>query len=288
MIKKDTIIHATWLYPEGDLANIIYNKYKTPFLITLMGSDVYYLKENSKRWFKAKKIIQNAKMITSVSKALYDSLEEKNIIIPAGKKHITHTIYEFENFIIKDKNPLRARLSLLENNKIIFYAGNLRKLKNIDILIEAFKLLTSNNWKLLIAGRGEEEGNLKKLVKNYRLENSVKFLGGLTGKEMIDYYNLADIFCLPSQSEGTPNVVIESLLCGTPVVASNVGGLPYIIEEGRNGFLVEPGSILPLKEKLLKGLNTEWNRMDLRNSISYLSPQNVLREYEKVYNNFLI
>ena len=144
------------------------------------------------------------------------------------------------------------------------------------------------NSKLLIAGRGEEEGNLKKLVKNYRLENNVKFLGGLTGREMIDYYNVADVFCLPSQSEGTPNVVIESLLCGTPVVASKVGGLPYIIEEGRNGFLVEPGSILSLKEKLLKGLNTEWNRMDLRNSISYLSPKNVLREYEKVYNNFLI
>ena len=139
---------------------------------------------------------------------------------------------------------------------------------------------------LLIAGKGDEEGNLKEKIKQYKLNYNVKFLGSLNGKEMVAYYNASDIFCLPSQNEGTPNVVVESLLCGTPIVASEVGGIPYIIENGRNGYLVEPGSVLSLRENLLAALNVEWNREELRNSVSHLSPQNVLKEYEKVYNTF--
>lgn len=290
LLDKNTIIHATWLFPEGDLATLIYKKYKIPFVVTLMGSDVNYLKENSKKWQKAKKIIKNATLITSVSKALYKSLEDKNIVVPDEKRHITHTIYEFENFIIKDRNEIKQQLGFAKDIKIIFYAGTLRKLKNVDVLIEAFKLLITENSELLllIAGMGEEEGNLIKLVKKYELDHAVKFLGGLSGNEIIYYYNAADVFCLPSQSEGTPNVVIESLLCGTPVVASKVGEVPYIIEDGKNGYTVEPGSVISLREKLSKALNIEWNREELRNSISYLSPHNVLKEYEKVYNSFLI
>ena len=141
---------------------------------------------------------------------------------------------------------------------------------------------------LLIAGLGEEEGNLLKLVKKYDLELQIKFLGGLNGKKIIDFYNAADVFCLPSQSEGTPNVVIESLLCGTPVVASKVGEVPYIIKDGINGNLVDPGIVDSLKEKLLKALNAEWNRVDLRESISFLSPDKILKDYDKVYSTFSI
>ena len=286
--SKNTIIHATWLFPEGDSANIIHKRFKFPFLVTLMGSDVHYLNENSKKWRKAKSIIKNATLITSVSQSLYNALEEKNIVVPSEKRRITHTIYEFENFIIKNRDQIKKQLGFENESKIIFYAGALRKLKNVDILIEAFKELLNSDQKLLllIAGKGDEEGNLKEKIKQYKLNTNVKFLGSLNGKEMVAYYNASDIFCLPSQNEGTPNVVVESLLCGTPIVASKVGGIPYIIENGRNGYLVEPGSVFSLRENLLAALNVEWNREELRNSVSHLSPQNVLKEYEKVYNTF--
>ncbi len=287
-IKNDIIIHATWLFPEGDLANILFRKLNIPYLVTLMGSDVNYLVENSKMWHRANKIIKNATLITSVSETLYKSLEKKNIIVPSEKRHITHTIYDFENFVSKDKKQIKQQLGFAPDLKIIFYAGALIKMKNIDVLIEAFKLLVSEDSKLLllIAGRGEEEGNLLKLVENYGLEQQIKFLGGLSGKKIIDFYNAADVFCLPSKSEGTPNVVIESLLCGTPVVASKVGEVPYIIKDGINGNLVDPGIVDSLKEKLSITLNAEWNRVDLRESISFLSPDKVLKEYIKVYSTF--
>ena len=135
-VKNDTIIHATWLFPEGDLANILFRKFNIPYLVTLMGSDVNYLVENSKMWHRAKKIIKNATLITSVSEALYQSLEKRNIIVPDEKRYITHTIYDFENFIIKDKNQTKQQLGFTPDLKIIFYAGALIKMKNVDILMK--------------------------------------------------------------------------------------------------------------------------------------------------------
>ncbi len=287
ILNKNSVLHATWLFPEGDLANIIAKKYNVPFIVTLMGSDVHFLKEKTPKWFKTKEIIKNAKFITSVSEELYTSLENKNLFIPENKRSLTHTIYEFENFVIKNRMELREKYNYTSTQKIIFYAGTLRKLKNVNYLIESIKLLKESDFslKLLIAGTGEEEGNLKKIIKKYSLENDISFLGGLTGNVIVDYYNIADVFCLPSKNEGLPNVIVESLLCGTPVVASSVGEIPHIIQDGRNGFLVEPNSSLALKEKIKQAISKNWNRKELRDSIEWLSPQNVINEYSIVYNN---
>jgi len=281
---ENIIIHATWLFPEGDLANIIFKKYNVPFLVTLMGSDVHFLMKGSKKWKKSKEIINNATFITSVSKALYNSLEGKNVFIPKHKKYLTHTVYDFNKFTVINKIYVRKKINLRENIKIVFYAGTLRSLKNVDVLIKSFKMLKKvNNIKLLIAGRGNEEGNLKKLVVENNLEDSISFLGGLNGNELINYYNASDVFCLPSKNEGLPNVIIESLLCGTPVVASSVGEIPFIIKENENGFLVPPNNIEELAKKISRALNTTWNRDKLRKSVSFLSPENVLKEYQSIY-----
>jgi len=289
LIDENSFLHATWLFPEGDMANIIAKKYKVPFIVTLMGSDVHFLKENTRKWNRATDIIKKANYITSVSQELYVSLEKKNISVPESKKYLTHTIYEFANFSIKDRKVIRNKYDIEQKEKIIFYAGTLRKLKNVHYLIESIKLLkeSNNTLKLIIAGTGEEEGNLKQLVKKLELQNEVSFVGGLSGEVIIDYYNIADIFCLPSKNEGLPNVIIESLLCGTPVVASSVGEIPHIIEDFKNGFLVEPNSSISLKEKFIEVLKIDWDRNELRRSIAWLSPQNVLKEYHTIYKQIL-
>lgn len=289
--KTQAMIHATWLFPEGDLANFAYKKFKIPFVVTLMGSDVHFLKEGTKKWEKAIDIIENASYVTSVSQQLYTDLEKKSIIIPPEKRHLTHTIYEFENFIIRSRDETREKLNLLKNDKIVLYAGNLRAIKNINVLIASFAKLFSENkidkisTKLLIAGKGEEEGKLKSLVAKLQMTDNIIFIGGLNSKEMVEYYNAADLFCLPSQNEGLPNVIIESLLCGTPVVATTVGEIPFIIKENKNGCLASPGDIDQLALKLEKALLTNWDRLQLRESVDFLHPQNVSAEYNQLYSN---
>ena len=171
--------------------------------------------------------------------------------------------------------------------------SHLSEIKNIDVLINAFKLLspTNNNFQLIIGGKGEEEGRLKSLVKKLNLTGIVNFTGGLSGSEIIKYYNAADVFCLPSMNEGLPNVIVEALLCGTPVVASAVGEIPYIIKDNINGYTFPTGNSEKLKEKLQQSFSKNWNRQKLRSSVQFLRTEEVIKEYRSIYesikkNNF--
>ena len=139
----------------------------------------------------------------------------------------------------------------------------------MDRLIKAFSEIVRVKYScnLLIAGAGLKENYLKDLVRQLKMDDYVNFLGNLSQEDLIDYMNVADVFCLPSKNEGTPNVIIESLLCGTPVVASNVGGIPRVIKQDENGYLFEPMKIHDLKDILLKSLDREWDRESLRKSV---------------------
>ncbi|MCB0729821.1 MAG: glycosyltransferase [Ignavibacteriae bacterium] len=284
-IESNSIIHANWIFPAGTFAKIISKKFKVPFLVSLMGSDVKRLVKDSIFWKNAKQLLLNANKVAAVTNDLFEQCKLLDIYIKENNKVLIDNIYESEKFTIKDRNETRKLLCLRNDRKYIFFAGGLIPVKNVHVLIEAFSQLLKNkiNVSLLIAGAGAEEGNLKRLIDNLDIQNSVSFLGVLNSEKLISYYNASDIFCLPSKSEGLPNVAVESLFCGTPVVASSVGGIPTIIHEGKNGYLVEPNIPSELAEKLLIGLETNWKRDEIRKSISHLSKENVIKKYSQLY-----
>ena len=287
IIKKEKVIlHATWLFPEGRAAYLLNKKFEVPYVVTLMGSDVNYLEVGTKKYEYAKKIFFTASMVTSVSQALFNTCKKKGILLDEKKNVLTHTVYDTEKFSLMERKEIRKKANIDEKLKIIFFAGALRKLKNVDKLIRSVSEIKKNNKKikLFIAGTGFEEGNLKNLTKELNVEKNVEFLGNIEPGLLVEYYNIADVFCLPSKNEGLPNVVIESLLCGTPVVVSEVGELPFIIKENQNGFLVKPNSIESLTEKLNLALNKKWDRKSLRQSVEFLNTKNVIQEYRNVYN----
>ena len=100
--------------------------------------------------------------------------------------------------------------------------------------------------------------------------------------------NAADIFCLPSKNEGTPNVIIESLLCGTPVIASNVGGIPDVIKHGENGYLFEPMNVKKLTNLLIKSLNQNWDRNSIRKSAERFYSSEVIKKYHVLYKKLIM
>jgi glycosyltransferase involved in cell wall biosynthesis len=126
---------------------------------------------------------------------------------------------------------------------------------------------------------------LIRLVEKNGSQNRVIFLGSLLANDLINYYNAADVFCLPSKSEGLPNVLVEALLCGTPVVASRVGGIPTLVNEGKNGFLVSPNSVPDLENKLKLSLESDWDRLAIRESVSHLFPEKVIEKYHQIYRD---
>lgn len=282
-LKEISIIHANWIYPSGHLAFLLSKKYKIPFSVSLLGTDVHKLKKGTKYWKVAKRIVEKADVVTSVSQELIDRCVNMDISIPVEKTIILDNIYDTNKFKIFPKNELRQKYSFNENEKIYFFVGGLVEIKNVDILIQAFNLLDDKNSRLLIAGDGPDKLVLEQIVKKINLVDRVQFLGNLNEDKLIAFYNLSDILCLPSKNEGTPNVIIEALLCGLPIVATNVGGIPQLIKIGVNGFLVEPNNIDSLAEYLKVSSSTKWDRKKLRNSAERFFPDNVKHSYDKLF-----
>ena len=132
----------------------------------------------------------------------------------------------------------------------IGYVGRLQKVKGVDLLIAAFAQLMAKypTIQLHLVGDGSEREVLTAQVQQLGLEQNVHFLG--VRADVADLYQTFDLFVLPSLWEGMPNVVLEAMACGVPVVATNTGGTPEIVQHGKTGLLVEPGHATLLYEAM--------------------------------------
>jgi glycosyltransferase involved in cell wall biosynthesis len=141
----------------------------------------------------------------------------------------------------------------LSKSHSILFIGGLRKAKGIDILIGAFPLIKKSDTDshLFIGGIGPEEKKIKKLVKKLNIEEKVEFLGFVSEDEKYAYYKSVDLCVFPSVYEPFGIVCLEAMVCGRPVVASNVGGIPFVVENGKTGLLFESGNVKDLAEKVI-------------------------------------
>ncbi len=133
------------------------------------------------------------------------------------------------------------------NNKALklIYVGHLVGYKGVDILLKSLAILKErgNSFSLDIVGSGPMEQEWRALSETLGLTETVSFKGEVPfGEKLFSLYSKADIYALPSYTEGTPKAVTEAMAFGLPVVASRVGGLPDLVEEGIEGFLIEPGN----------------------------------------------
>lgn len=125
----------------------------------------------------------------------------------------------------------------------ILYMGWLERYKGVFDFIDSLRLLRDKgvDFKVKICGMGSAKDEMLNLIKEYRLEGHVEYVGWVVGPEKMEQFTKTDIFVLPSHREGMPNVVMEAMASGIPVVATRVGGVPELIQDGVNGFLVDLG-----------------------------------------------
>jgi len=154
--------------------------------------------------------------------------------------------------------------------------GNIEKVKGVDVLIDTMQSLNKDVY-LLLVGSGRLKNSLQSKVRRLKLGNRVAFLGTKPHSEVPLWMNAANLFCLPSRNEGCPNVILEALACGTPVVASRIGGIPELIKNKELGALTSPGNISELSQGIKEALEKKWNCEKIR--------QNVLgRDWEQNVN----
>ncbi|MGQ8337731.1 glycosyltransferase [Sunxiuqinia sp. A32] len=183
------------------------------------------------------------------------------------------------------QNKLNEDLTIqLPKNKInLLAAGRLTYQKGFDLLIQEFSEMDNNNLNLTILGEGEDEANLKHQVKDLGLEDKITFTGNVPNPYL--YMQKSDVFILSSRFEGFPNVLLESLACGCPILANNCpGGINEIVKDGINGFIFSfKDSNLIEKMSLLIESGLMQYRLPENAAINY-SVKKVIDKYSEILN----
>jgi glycosyltransferase involved in cell wall biosynthesis len=253
------IIDAHFVYPDG-FAGVLLGKYfNKPVIVSARGSDInlYSTLPIIRRMLCY--TLSRAKRVIAVSQALKTSIAtfgvsgDKVAVVPNG--------VDVKKFYPLAKEAARSELNLARN-RIILSAGNLTVNKGFDLLIRAFSRLANDasgvDPFLVIVGEGAMRAQLENLINSLGIRDRAKLVGAVPHEQMHLWYSAADLFCLASRREGWPNVVLESFACGTPVVATNVGGIPEIITADYLGVVVERDE-LALADAIESALKKRWN-----------------------------
>ncbi len=235
-------LHGTAL---RDAVTQIKQKISIRSILAAAKNFVLFLRD--RKWFKY------ADAIIVCSDEIANAIK-KEMKITESKVYTIYNGVNLEKFCPEDKNKLKELYKIPANKIIILTVSRLKKIKGIDVLIHAFYsvLKEFRDIELLIIGDGDYRNNLIKIVHRLDLTNKVKFLGNILNDNLPDYYNLSDIFVLPTLAkEGLPWVIVEAMACRIPVIASNIGGIPNVIKDMENGLLFKTGNVKDLKEKIL-------------------------------------
>lgn len=262
---KFDLIFATFAYPDGFGSFLIAKVLNKPIVIKVHGTDI----NSYTRYFLRRKMIayalKNSNKVIAVSSVLREKLEELGVA--ADKIAVIPNGIDQELFKPLDKGKCRRDLNLPSEGKLILFAGNLKREKGLLTLIDAFYQINiekNQNYLLVIVGDGYLRKKLEKKVNQLGLKNWVRFAGAVSHDKIPLWMNTCDVFCLPSLNEGCPNVLLEALACGKPIVASSVGGIPEIITGNEFGFLVPPRNAMALASGIQKAFNISWNSKRVR------------------------
>jgi glycosyltransferase involved in cell wall biosynthesis len=180
------------------------------------------------RWAAAR-----AAGVVAVSEALRERLIELGV--PAGRVQVLRNGVDLALFAPQDRAAARRELGLDAAGPIVLSVGSLLPVKAVDLVIRAVAALPKAL--LVVVGDGPDKAKLQRLAQDLSL--GVRFLGSMAQARLATAYNAADVLVLASAREGCPNVLLEALACGTPVVAAAVGGVPEIVREPAAGRLIE-------------------------------------------------
>ena len=285
--EKLDLLHVHYAVPHAVSAALgkdMVNS-KIGVITTLHGTDVTILGHDPGLRNTVRYGIDKSTITTAVSESL--RLETLELIEP--KKDIV-TIYNFidENkYIPVDPGTLKSDFGIKLDEKVIIHISNFREVKRIPDIIESFRgVLKEIDAKLLLVGDGPEKVEMEALVIELGIQDQVIF----TGKrdDLPELLAISDVMFHLSEKEAFGLVLLEALACGLPSVATDVGGIPEVIEDGVNGFLVPVGDTNAATQKavlLLKdeGLHATFRKNGLATAADKFHSSTIVDQYEKLY-----
>lgn len=231
------LIDAHYFYPDGVAAAKLAQRFHKPVVITARGADINKIPQFRMPRRQIMGAANRAAAIVTVSRALKSSLIELGV--QAEKVTSLRNGVNLDRFVPLAQDIARTEIGcqpVNDDGRIWLAVGHLIERKGVHIAIEA--LAQASGATLLIAGTGPEESNLRNLASRCGAAERVRFLGHIEHDELPTYFSAADVLVLPTGSEGMPNVVLEAMACGTPVVATSVGGIPELLTVPEAGRLM--------------------------------------------------
>lgn len=256
---------------------------------TLHGTDITVLGSDSSLKEAIKYGIEKSDVVTAVSNSLRD--QTYDMINPDKTIQTIYNFVDEREYKAADPGSLKQDLGIDEDDKVLIHVSNFRNVKRVPDIIETFHRVQKHvPSKLLLVGDGPEMGRTVQQVKELGLEQHVLFLG--KRDNLTELYNISDIKLLMSEKEAFGLVLLEAMACGVPCIGTNIGGIPEIIESGKNGYLVGLGDIEDAASRAI-GILTDAKQHEtlkkgsLETVEQHFNSFKILEQYEAVYERLL-
>jgi len=248
---------TAWAYPDAIAGALIARYLRIPFIVKVHGSDINVYAHYKLRAAQIGYTMQRSHGVLSVSEDLKTKICQLGV--DYDKVHVVYNGVNRECFFYRDMKDTRVTLDIELNTKIILFVGNILESKGVLDLLQAFEKVYHilSNVFLYYIGDGGDAIRITAFSQEKGLKERVTLLGERDHKDIALWYAAADLVALPSHREGVPNVLLEAMACGTPVLATRIGGIPEVISEDV-GVLVEAHDIESIASGLLQALSKPW------------------------------
>lgn len=258
------VIHVHCAYPDAVGVARVAGTLGLPFVVTAHGSDinVYATRESLRSqviWALSK-----AQAIIAVSEALRDRICTLAPQLAQRVRCIPCSGVNPDVFHLGERSSARAEYGVELQARVVLFVGNLVPIKGLDTLLAAWRILQARGAlgpsdRLVLIGDGPLRPQLEAAAKEPALAGAWRVLGPRPQGEIAKWMHAATVLCLASLNEGMPNVVVEALASGLPVVATAVGGIPDLVKPEVNGYLAPSGNAGELAAALARALDRNWD-----------------------------
>lgn len=258
--EKIEALHISHVLPLGYVAYLFLRAFKIPYIVYTHGLDILHPQNNQRKKYWIKKILQNAEQV--IANSNFTAGEANKLGVQKERIQVINPCLDLSRYTTpspKEADDLKNKLNL-KNKKILLSVGRLIERKGFDMVIKSLPVALKNIPDLVyvIVGEGPDKKRLEDLIKKNNLESKVLFAGEVKHEDLYLYYNLAEIFIMPSRQlsngdvEGFGIVYLEANLYGKPVIAGRSGGVPDAVEDGVSGLLVNPENVEEIRGAITK------------------------------------
>lgn len=262
--RKFDLIYATDFFPDGDAAVRLGEYLNVPTACLGIGVDVNETAHSSKILYRH--FVRTARALNGTL-ACGESVTRGIDAVTGQHSLCVYGVVDLEDFApVTDNTLIRKELGVPLNKIIALYAGYLQRRKGIYEMLEGFYRIRKlvPDLVLYVCGSGQEESRFKQLVKERSMEDIIRMVGNIEPGQMSKWMKASDLFVLASHTEGMPNVVMEAMACGLPVVTTRVGGLPEAVGDCTGAILVEPKNVEELTQAILKVVSDDSLRDEMK------------------------